>query len=777
MRKRFSLEFGMLAFISLLVVIVTILGIITYKNLISLAIGLETGSKTENKISVLKQVTADLYQMESNVRTFYFTRDSSFLNDNVLTKRRIENQLDILNSYSEAGTDEFQIDSVARLVQRKFVLLDQWKTLTSDETVTTELNYLPEKLNASEKDPKQYDSSLKTKKKKKEELDPELIKSEVRKVQKEQTTQLRQLNQQEFMLNISIKQINDALLNMVNLMEAEENHIQDLKNASAIKKANTTNLIIAGFCISSVLLLVTIGYILFRYMSKTNQSNLALKNARIEAEKLAAAKQNFLANMTHEIRTPINSIIGFTEQLDKSVLNPMQKEHLQIVKKSSIHLLKIVNDVLDYSKMQSGKFTFERIIFNPSETIQEVVDILLPEAQNKGIKMDFHSTEPIPQSLLGDPFRLQQILLNILGNAIKFTGTGTIDLKIKTDHISKDEILLKVNIKDTGVGIPENMVDKVFDDFEQVETNISKRFKGTGLGLSITKKLVENQNGHIQIESAEGKGTNVSIIIPYDIVTGNSIPQREEKKIESDFLNGKRILIVDDEPFNRKLLKIILVQWGAIVEEAHDGENALSLINARPYDLILMDVRMPGMSGIEITQRLRSDQDELKRKMIIIAITASNDPEKEKRCLDAGMNAFLSKPFTERGLYELINDVINNTPIDTKETMINLTELAKLGNGDQKFMNEMLSLFVKGAQEALKSVQEAFVLNDRKAIMDSAHKIAPSCRHLGAIKLLDLVKNLEKNAQTLDEDELKKLIDEFESEILITIGEVNKHLV
>ena len=702
----------------------------------------------------MKQITADLYQTESNVRTFYFTRDSTFLKDNTLVKQRIENRMHALNSYDFENSEKLQIDSIESLVNGKFVLLQEWKNMISDVAITSELNNLPDKLNANNRN----------------------LKTEVKKVQKEQTSQLLEWSQQKLMLNVGIKRINDALLGMINRMELEENHSKELKNAEAIKKANATNLIIAGFCVSSVLLLVVIGYILFRYMNKTTESNQALKNARVEAENLASAKQNFLANMTHEIRTPINSIIGFTEQLDKSSLNPSQKEQLQIVRKSSMHLLKIINDVLDYSKMQSGKFTFERIIFSPSETIREVIDILLPEAHNKGIKMNFNTLESIPQSLLGDPFRLQQILLNILGNAIKFTGTGAVELKIMADKERGNEVLLKMSIKDTGVGIPAAMVIKVFDDFEQVENNISKRFKGTGLGLSITKKLVENQNGHIQIESSEGKGTTVDIIIPYELVTSNQISLKEEKRIESEFLEEKKVLIIDDEPFNRKLLKIILIQWGAVVEEAHDGENALSLINMRHYDLVMMDVRMPGMSGIEITERIRKHQDKFKKNIVVIAITASNDAEKKKKCLNAGMNDFIPKPFTERSLFDVISRVLKQPSTNTNEDMINLTELRKLGKGDRKFLNEMLALFIKGAEESLTCIKDGLASNDRKAIMDAAHKIAPSCRHLGALKLLGIIKELEMYAGALGADDLTKMIDEFESEILLTNGEVNEHL-
>lgn len=778
MKKRFTIELGMLIFISLLVVIVSISGVITYKNLLSLSNDLEKGGQSDKKLAILKQVTAELYQTESNVRTYYFTRDSAYLHDYNNSKNGVEIKLAVLESYVIGDIlAKLRLDSIKELVQSKYLLLDTWITMDMDEEVTKELNKLPEKLNSENNKNIVDDTSIK-KKKKKSSFDMKVVEDEVRKIQKRQANQLRELNQQELVLNIKNKVINDALRSIVTRMEKEEKESIKAVNSKAIKKANTTNFIIAVFCISSVFLLIVIGTILLRYILKTKEYNQALKNARMEAENLAVAKQSFLANMTHEIRTPINSIIGFTEQLDKSEMTGHQKEHLHIIKKSSMHLLKIVNDVLDYSKLQSGKFTFERIIFNPSETIQEVIDILSPEAEHKNIQVQFKTEDNIPQFILGDPFRLQQILLNIIGNAIKFTGSGTVAVGIRVDMLEGKEVLFKMEIKDTGIGIPENKINKVFEDFEQAETTLSKRYKGTGLGLSISKKLVENQGGNIHILSKEGEGTIVSIVIPYELVTNVHGETNIVKAIDSTFLEGKRVLIVDDEPFNRKLLKTILIQWGAFVDEVHDGENALFMVNTKHYHLILMDIRMPGMSGIEITKKIRKHENAEKKNIIIIALTASNDPEKEKKCLEAGMNAFLPKPFNEQRLFELISEMLSKVPSKIhNDIQINVDELYKIGNGDKVFVNEMLGLFLKGAEEGIYTIKNAVKIEDRRAMMEITHKIAPSCRHIGAKRMLELLKMLEKQAElNASMVDLNILIHELEKETLTTMNEVKKHI-
>ena len=781
MKRRFSTEAGMLIFICLLVVIVSFSGIITYQKLISLTADLEKDNDPNNKIAQLKQISADLYATESNVRAYYFTRDSLYIKDYDASKTNIENRLSMFDTYVQNNQmSKPRADSIKSLVHARYEVMDAWLLMDRDEKVTKELAHLPQKLNQKKEENHIEDTADKRRKNnKKDAFDYQLLKTEVWKVQQKQTNQLRELNQKELLLNMQNNAINIALRNLISQMEKEDKSIQEKSKTEAIKKANTTNFIIAAFCASSVFLLVLIGVILFRYIIKTRDYNLALKTARLEAENLAQAKQNFLANMTHEIRTPINAIIGFTEQLDKSITQEPHKEQIQIIKKSSIHLLKIVNDVLDYSKLQAGKFSFEKIIFNPADTIQEVIDILLPEAENKRIKIYFEKTGNIPESLLGDPFRLQQILLNIIGNAIKFTGSGSIYVAIGADRTDAREVFLKMEIKDTGVGIPAHKVDKVFDDFEQADTNIDRRFKGTGLGLSITKKLVENQQGSIHIISKEGEGTVVHITIPYEVVNETRQPQKTEKLADASFLANHKILVVDDEPFNRKLLKTILNQWGATVEEAHDGENALHLVKKRFYDLVLMDIRMPGMTGIEITQRIRVDADPVKRKMVIIALTASNDQEKEKKCLEAGMNAFLSKPFTEQELFSLIRKVLPPTPSAAKNDIKeHIDELYRLGNGDSHFVQEMVALFIKGAEESLRNIQQAYQAQNWQAIQDATHKVAPSCRHIGAIKMLELVKDIEKIAGNgSDKGNIGLLISQLETESAATIVEVKKYLI
>jgi signal transduction histidine kinase/CheY-like chemotaxis protein len=776
MKRQFVLETGMFAVLCLLVVIVSFSGIVTYQQLTSLSKDLKKGTQPDNKIAILNQISSQLFEMESNVRAFNFTRDSSYIKTFDQSKNVVDSKLQDLDFFvRNKEITQPRFDSLKFYVNARYAVFNTWIKLERDVAVTKELTKLPANIKTEDTKLKEEDTSLKKKKKNEnDEFDFKLLESEVKKIQQTQTNQLKELSEQELLLNMRNKASANGFRDILNQMERDDKKIISNNNIKAIAKANRANFTIAVFCISSVTLLILIALTLFRYIVKTRHYHKALGDARMEAENLAMAKQNFLANMTHEIRTPINSIIGFAEQLDKSALNEAQKEQISIIKKSSLHLLKIVNDVLDYSKLQSGKFSLEKIVFNPTETIQEVIDILLPEVENKDIQLVVDKQSNHAPFLSGDPFRLQQILLNIVGNAIKFTNSGSIYVSIQSEKVNTEESLLKIEVKDTGIGIPASKVDKVFDDFEQAEADMARRFRGTGLGLSITKKLVEMQNGSIHINSTEGRGTIVNILIPYEIASNNLSENGEVPNIDTELLKNKKILIVDDEPFNRKLLRTILAQWGGKIEEAHDGENALYLVANHTYDLILMDIRMPGITGIEVSRKIRENGN----KTIIIALTASNDEEKQKQCIEAGMNAFLSKPFTENKLFEVISNTIKSTSMQQNKIEQNIRELNKLGNNDPTFTNEMLNLFLKGTEQGLKTIQDAYETDNWKAIQDMAHKIAPSCRHLGAFRMLEILKTLESKAGTdVHKADIGVLIKELEVESITTIDEVKKYLV
>ncbi|MFH1297999.1 MAG: ATP-binding protein [Bacteroidota bacterium] len=411
---------------------------------------------------------------------------------------------------------------------------------------------------------------------------------------------------------------------------------------------NLTSMVSLGIVlILLVLIIVTIGRII-RYQKQ-------LQAARRKAENDAAEKSRFLAYMSHELRTPLTSVVGFTEQLKHTPLNQTQEKYLSSLHTSSEMLLTTVNDILDLSKLDSGKMKFLSNPFIPSLVVEEIVNSLRPAATKKGLNVAFTNLVGEKTVLSGDEMRLKQVLVNLLNNAVKYTEQGEIVVTISLKpRISKQ--YLKVQIADTGIGISKEHLGEVFSEFSQVHEQSGKKWIiGTGLGLPICKKIVEQQGGKIWAESQPGKGSVFSFIIPYNI----SKRQREEvappeKGIDTSIFTGKRILIVDDTDINLKLLEAIFDNWGVKVDIAKNGKEALELIKTHPFNLILSDVNMPEMDGIEMTRQIRHDPSPELSKIPVIILTANIVQDEIGKFQQAGVTDFIMKPFLMPDLYRVI---------------------------------------------------------------------------------------------------------------------------
>ena len=382
---------------------------------------------------------------------------------------------------------------------------------------------------------------------------------------------------------------------------------------------------------------------------KNHEKELEL--AKENAEKSAMAKQEFLSTMSHEIRTPMNAVVGLTHILLTSNPKPEQIENLKALKFSADTLLALINDILDLSKIESGKIEFEKTSFSIKEIITSIEKSLGVIAKEKGIPILSEVQEEIPEMVKGDQIRLNQILTNLVNNAIKFTEKGHVKISVKNVNVEKDYVTLRFGVQDTGIGIAQEQLSKIFERFSQANENTTRLYGGTGLGLTITKQLVELQNGKIWVESQEGEGstfyfelTYMTDKTQYNSNTDNANPQ--EKKLE-----GLHILLVEDNPMNHLVAQQFLNKWGVSMAIAETGEEALEKILDKSYDLVLMDLNMPGIDGFDTSIRIRSMEDVYFKNIPIIALTASAFSEVKKKVYEHGMNDHVSKPFDPTELY------------------------------------------------------------------------------------------------------------------------------
>ena len=388
--------------------------------------------------------------------------------------------------------------------------------------------------------------------------------------------------------------------------------------------------------------------------------NTELERAKVAAEESKIAKELFLASMSHEIRTPLNAIIGFQQLLKETSLSGEQKEYVESIDFAGRNLLVIVNDILDLSKIEAGKFEFDEIEFNIAETINSVIELVEYRAKEKNLKLFFTHDNSIPERLYGDSIRLGQVLLNLIGNAVKFTEHGEVRIHTKQLGSTIDSISCKFIVEDTGIGIPQDKLAFIFERFTQENTDTSRKYGGTGLGLTISKHLVEMQGGTIEVESEKGKGSVFSFELKFKKEASNkTLADARKQNVGGTILKDRKlsILLAEDVPLNQRLVVKIMERWGHDLDIAENGKVAVDKVKINTYDLVLMDIQMPIMDGYHAAAMIRSLPDEVKQKVPIVALTAHASHAEAEKCINLGMNAYLAKPFNQAHLQQIINQL------------------------------------------------------------------------------------------------------------------------
>lgn len=386
------------------------------------------------------------------------------------------------------------------------------------------------------------------------------------------------------------------------------------------------------------------------------QTELAHIEAKKFAEEARKLQESFLANMSHEIRTPLNGIMGVANLLTNTSLSKKQKEYVNAIKLSGNNLMVIINDILDLTKIQSGKMTFENALFNLRETIDNATYSIRKLADEKGIDFQTEISKDVPGWLIGDPTRLSQIFINLTGNAVKFTQKGFV--KIKADMEDRATGRIRFSIEDSGIGISQEKLTGIFDEFKQADADTTRKFGGTGLGLSISKQLIELQEGTITVASEINKGSTFTFILQFKAGADPDKNEQPKSERQEKSLKGLKILLAEDNMINQLVASETLINWNAEVEVAENGKEVLSKLNESYYDLILMDLQMPEMGGEECTRIIRESQSKPFSAIPIIAMTACAFKTEKEKCVEIGMNGYVSKPFYPDDLYKEISVVL-----------------------------------------------------------------------------------------------------------------------
>lgn len=511
---------------------------------------------------------------------------------------------------------------------------------------------------------------------------------------------------------------------------------------------------------------------LFTDINTRNKLEKELREAKITADENAVMKEQFMANMSHEIRTPMNSILGFSDLLGKTKLDKVQSEYLSAVKNSCANLLNIINDILDFSKIEAGKLNIEQISFNVIDVLDSLKLMFTPKAQDKHISFNVYTDPKTPQFIYGDPTRLNQILINLINNAIKFTQQGSVSLSCDAHLSGKDQVEMVFRVKDTGIGIPGDKLESIFERFNQGNTETTRKYGGNGLGLAIVKQLVEIQNGQISVKSQEGIGSEFTVKISFAVSHEKNTYDIEPGNTQLKIVSNKplRVLLAEDHKLNQKLAIAYLSNFGLDVDLAENGIEAIEKFKHKHYDLVLMDIQMPFLDGYDAAKQIRY---ELNSKTPIIAMTANIMAEEREKCLSYGMNDYLSKPFKEIDLFNCINlhigtkqPVASYTASPAQEQapanrIISQEHLNSLSRGNKEFIKEIIDIFLDQNPRELNDLENAIKEKNYPAIKTISHKMKTSVGFIGIDQLLSPLAKIEELSQK--GEEIKQIELLFES--------------
>ncbi|MBK6963502.1 MAG: response regulator [Bacteroidales bacterium] len=617
----------------------------------------------------------------------------------------------------------------------------------------------------------------------------EMIKSQLQQMGEQERIYRQRIIDRDLLLLRTDQVIMDEIRNVFLLFEKEEINraIEESGHGREVfRRLWYTAIVLAAVGLITMIVFVIL---IWKDLARSNFYRRQLESARHLAEKLLKVKELFLANMSHEIRTPITSIIGFTERLETTKLTKEQKNYLRYINSSSEHLLGLVDDLLDYSRIESGKFNLEMTAFIPADLFLQSFETLRHRAENKGLEMIYTTTLEPGIAVLGDPLRIRQIVFNLLNNSIKFTEKGFVKLTTSA-VVSNGHMKLNFIVSDSGIGIPEEKQQEIFGEFTQVDVGITRKYGGSGLGLAICQKLTNLMKGEIALSSSLEKGTTISVTLPLAVYEGKVAVIPGENRLATINLTGFRILMAEDDETTRILLTESLRSAGASVDVAEDGSKAWELFNENKsgYDLVMTDIQMPNLSGPELAERIsKSEETSGTGHPPILGLTAHATNEELEQFRQMGISSILIKPFRHYQLVAALAKVLKIYIINHSESIneeentdraINLEAFAKFSGDDPEAFIRILTSLADNMQSSLVDMHKAFESSDYQNLALLSHRMLPNIRNLGAQEEAILLQSLEtlRTSKTFDHDAIDNQLNTLKNGITKIVSALRKEI-
>ena len=796
----------MLVVISLIICAIVAASVFTYHSFNQMLQAMDSLSKPEAKLVHLNEVMTEISSAEGSARAYTLTKERHYLRSYWDQFSTIEARIQQLREDMQHNTYQLsRIDSVSALLDKKQSNLQSFLLLKDKEAKNTPLKkalkIIDKKVQNNPLSENQINESpvkqirrihragtpappAAASAKGKSNTSPgassnsstgELlsdVKDIIHDMQHEESKMKQYLGKQELGIIEQDWLIMDQIRSIIKDVRREE-LVQTEKNAAKARHIATSSVTtittVGGIIIFGCILFLAM---VFKDLARSNYYRTNLIRSKKRAENLAQEKEEFLANMSHEIRTPLNAITGFLAQLKKTTLNRDQHLYVDTIESSSDHLLSIVNDILDLSKIESGKLTIEERPFTVNKVMQTVVDVMRVKAQEKNIAISREMDPALDITLTGDAHRLRQILFNLVGNAVKFTQQGGVSVRAQVKATTETHVSVEFSVEDTGVGIAHNKLEHVFGAFNQEDGFTGQRYGGTGLGLAICKKLIELQNGWIAVESVVGQGSTFSFQLTYSksAISLSSLHKETLAQPEVNITN-KSVLVVDDDHVNRLLLEVLSDKWDAKVDIVDSGFAALEKMQERRYDMVLTDINMPEMNGIELMQAIKEKHVDVP----IIAFTATVQPETLDKFLSLGFDDYLLKPFKEADLRAKIAkytaDYVAKTPppsaapqkYEAATPAYSLAELSDVTRDNPKKLVDILEFILARCPKEVDKLVDAAAEQQWSSVANQAHKLRSSFGQIGAIGLVNDLHTIEADALEVDYEspELQQAIQRF----------------